>query len=149
MAKPTFQIKVTKRVTLGSVGFSGRQMNTLAQATVDAMRVRWSKGLDVNDTPAKPLGKGYARRKQRRGGAAVPDLRLTGQLIASLRVLQAENGRALIGFRDDLAILKAYANHQRRRQIGISPNDAASVRPLAVDMLQDNIRAAVRSVRAA
>lgn len=149
MAKPTFQIKVTRRITLGAVGFSGQQMNALAEATVNAMRVRWAKGLDVNDTPAKPLGRGYSRRKQRRGSQPIPDLRLTGQLIASLRVLGAENGRAKIGFRDDQAIIKAYVNHQRRQQIGISPGDAAAVRPLALDFLQQNIRSAIRSVRAA
>lgn len=149
MAKPTFSIKVTKRITLGPVGFSGQQMNTLASATVAAMVARWGRGLDVNDSPAPPLGRGYSRRKQRRGGQAIPDLRYTGQLIASLRVLEAESGRAKIGFRDDRSILKAYANHQRRNQIGISPGDAAAVRPLALDMLQQNIRSAIRSVRAA
>lgn len=149
MPNPTFQIKVTKRVTLGAIGFTGQQMAALGNATVEAMRLRWAKGMDVNDAPVRPLGRGYARRKQRRGSQPIADLRLTGQLVASLRVLHTENGRAVIGFRDDQAIVKAYVNHQRRRQIGISPNDAAAVRPLAFSFLRDNIRSAVRSVRAA
>lgn len=149
MAKPTFQIKVTKRVTLGAIGFTGQQMAAMGNATIEAMRVRWAKGMDVTDAPVRPLGRGYARRKQRRGSQPIADLRLTGQLVASLRVLESGDGRAKIGFRDDRAILKAYVNHQRRQQIGISPGDAAAVRPLAVDFLQSNIRSAVSSVRAA
>lgn len=149
MAKPTFNIKVTKRVTLSPVGFTGGQMNALGDALCVAMRARWAKGLNVNDTPARPIGVGYGRRKVRRGKQPIPDLNFTGQLVLALRVLSSEGGRCLVGFRDDRSIVKAYVNHQRRNQIGISPNDAAAVRPLAVQFLQENIRNAVRSVRAA
>jgi hypothetical protein len=145
----TFNIRVTKRVTIAPVGFSPQQMQLLGAATVEAMKARFAKGLDVQDQPAAALSRGYTRRKQRQGAAPLPDLRLTGQMLAALGVLRSAQGQCSIGFNDDQAIIKAYVNHQRRRQIGISDGDAIAVRPLALDILRSNVRAAVRSVIAA
>ena len=79
----------------------------------------------------------------------LPDLRLTGQMLAAFGVVRSGQGQCSIGFNDDKAIIKAYVNHQRRKQIGISAGDAAAVRPLALDILRSNVRTAVRSVIAA
>lgn len=144
----TFNIRVTKRLQIASVLFTGQQMNALGRTTIDAMKRRWAQGLDVQDQPAQPLHVGYSRRKQRRGANPIPDLRLTGQMYAALGVQIAEPGRCKIGFSDQQSILKAYANHQRRHQIGISDNDAREVAPLAAQFLIENIRSAVRSVAA-
>ena len=145
----TFSIRVTKRVTIAPVGFSPQQMQSLGAATVEAMKARLAKGLDVQDQPAAALSRGYTRRKQRQGAQPLPDLRLTGQMLAAFGVVRSGQGQCAIGFNDDKAIIKAYVNHQRRNQIGISEGDAAAVRPLALDILRSNVRAAVRSVIAA
>ncbi len=144
----TFNIKVTKRIQIASLIFTGEQMNALGLSTIEAMKRRWAQGLDVQDQPAAPLSTGYARRKQRRGARAMPDLLLSGQMQAALGVQVAEPGRCKIGFSDQQSILKAYANHQLRRQIGISDGDVREVAPLAAQFLNDNIRSAVRSVAA-
>lgn len=144
----TFAITVTKRIQIASVLFTGRQMNALGLSTIDAIKLRWAQGLDVQDQPAPPLSTGYARRKQRLGARPLPDLFLSGQMRAALGVQIAETGRCKIGFSDQQSILKAYANHQRRRQIGISDNDVRAVAPLAAQFLTENIRSAVRSVAA-
>jgi len=144
----TFNIKVTKRIQIASVGFTGEQMNALGLSTIEAMKRRWAKGLDVQDQPAAPLSTGYGRRKQRLGRRAVPDLFLSGQMYAAMGVQTAESGRCKIGFSDQRSILKAYANHQRRHQIGISDGDVREVAPMAAQFLIENIRSAVRSVAA-
>lgn len=143
-----FNITVTKRIQIASVLFTGEQMNALGLSTIEAMRRRWTQGLDVQDQPAATLSTGYARRKQRLGARPIPDLFLSGQMQAALGVQMAEAGRCKIGFSDQQSILKAYVNHQRRRQIGISDNDVRAVAPVAAQFLTDNIRSALRSVAA-
>lgn len=144
----TFNITVTKRIQIASVLFTGEQMNSLGLSTIEAMKRRWAQGLNVQDQPAAPLAAGYARRKQRLGARPIPDLSLSGQMQAALGVQIAEPGRCRIGFSDQRSILKAYANHQRRRQIGISDNDVRAVAPVAAQFLTENIRSALRSVAA-
>lgn len=144
----TFNIRVSKRVQIASVLFTGRQMNVLGLATIEAMKRRWAKGLDVDDKPAKPLALGYGRSKQKKGGRMIPDLFLSGQMQESLVVQQAEWGRCKIGFNSQSSILKAYTNHQRRHQIGISVDDVRRVTPLAQAFLNENVRSAVRSLAA-
>lgn len=148
MAKATFQIRVTRRVTISPVGFSADQMNVIGLATVESIKRRWAKGLDVNDRPTAPLALAYARRKQRRGLSILPNLRFTGELYRSFGVRVIAPGECRIGFGDPRSIIKAYVNQQRRRQIGISEADAGAVRPLAIAILRENIRGAVRSVAA-
>lgn len=146
---PSFGINVTKRISIAGIGLSAPQMEALGTAAIAAMQARWDKGLDVNDTPAAPLSRKYSRRKQSRGGANLPDLKLSGQLRASMSVLRNESGRVVVGPYDALSVTKAIANQQRRNQFGISRNDARVISPIAAAFLRQNIAAAITRVTAA
>ena len=148
MAQPSFTIRVSKRIEIASVLLTNQQMNSISLTTIAAMKARWAQGLDVNDQPARPLSRGYSRLKLRKGRAAIADLFLTGQMQSSFVPLSAASGKATIGFNNSIAILKAYTNHKRRNQIGISDGDTRAVTPMVEQFLIDNIRSAVRSIAA-
>jgi hypothetical protein len=147
--KPSFSIKVTRRIAIGGIGLSVDQMRTVGLAMIDAQTLRWARGLDVNDQPAGELSRSFARRKLQAGKRGTPDLNFTGNMLAAYGILNAAPGRLTLGFSNDVSILKAYANHQRRNQLGISDSDARAVSPVVRDMYSENIRRAVVSLRAA
>lgn len=149
MAKPSFSIRATRRIVIGGIGLSADQMRTVGLSTIDAQKQRWARGLDVNDQPARELSRGFTRRKLRAGKRPTADLNFTGRMLAAYGILNAAPGRLTLGFSDDASILKAYVNHQRRNQLGISEADARAVSPVVRDLYSENILRAITSRRAA
>jgi len=60
---------------------------------------RTAKGIGANGSAFRPLSRGYRLAKQASGRNPVPDLRLSGQMLNNLKVLQIVGPKlALIGF---------------------------------------------------
>lgn len=144
----TFNIKVARHLRVPVFGLTNQQRFTLAQMQIAAIRERTAKGLDVNDQAARPLSAPYARRKARRGLPAVPDLRLTGNLMKSLQVQQISGTEIKIGFSGGVNALKAAVNHARRNQLGVSRNEQQMLHEEGSRMLKENWRAAIRAIAA-
>lgn len=85
------------------------------------------RALDVFDQPAPPLKPGYAKLKGRRFGSTVRDLKATGRMRRSMKVLSAAVNKVTLGFTDAVTNMRAAINNRRVRQYGVSPTDQAVV----------------------
>jgi hypothetical protein len=98
MGKPV-NIYVKKKLQLGKLNFSQRQMLAVGNAGLNSIKARTKKALDAEDKPAKLKSKSWARIKARHGLRNVKDLRGTGQMytdkIAAFRGRVAKTKRKL------------------------------------------------------
>jgi hypothetical protein len=119
----------------------------------DSIAARISKGLNANDTPARPLkpgrnGKrGYPDYKAARGLKPIRDWFWTGRTMRSLKVRSANENTATIGFIDPNADRIAHANNLRERQFALSPKDCKTLSSIVLTTLRQ--RRVVRICRAA
>jgi hypothetical protein len=133
-----FQTKITKARFVYSP-LSGERMAGIGKSLIDTIFERWDRGLDVQDTPARPLTAKYARFKSySRRKRAVRDYDLTGKLRSSIQALSANQNKVTVGpidgmhsrlkgggqlsFSDVLTI-----NQRRWRMWGVSPAEKAKL----------------------
>lgn len=115
-----FETKI-KRKRFEVTAFPPERMIAIGQRVIESEQRRIQAALTVDDTAARPLKEKYKLRKQRKGGKGIRDLTLTGMTLRSRKVISAENRRAVIGFTNAQAIIRARANNKRERQFGMSP----------------------------
>lgn len=147
-----FQARITRaRWVLGP--FTSEDMLAIGSVVRDSIAERIGKGLNVDDSPAKPLKpgrnghRGYPDYKAARGLQPFRDWFWTGRTMRSLKVKSASENRVVIGFVDPNADRIAHVNNLRERQFGVSPLDRKAINAAVVVLLR---RArAVRVVRAA
>jgi hypothetical protein len=120
MARRRFQTKITRARFVVSP-FTSEQMVEIGQAAVGSILDRIERGENVLDQPAAPLAKRYQAYKARRSPPAIRNWKLTGRTLRALRLLRANENRAVIGFSDPEAGRRAAINNQRERQFGLSP----------------------------
>ena len=123
-----FQAKITRaRWVLGP--FTSEDMLSIGTAVRDSIAQRIGKGLNANDEPAKPLKpgrnghRGYPDYKIAHGLQPLRDWFWTGRTMRSLKVKNANENRAVIGFVDPKADLVAHVNNLREKAFGISTKD--------------------------
>lgn len=122
-----YQTKIRKaRVVVGA--FSSEQMMQVGNALAGSIKFRIQRGLDVYDQPAKPLKKGYAIAKSRKGLRNVRDWTWTGETMRALNLLDVNENRGRIGFADPKSDKKAHYNNMRDRQFGVSPRDGETMK---------------------
>ena len=119
---------VIKKARFSYSGISPQQMQSIAQVLADDIRSRILRAEDAFDNPAPTLkngnkGKGYQTYKARRNPPAIRNWQYTGRTLRSLKVLQANQNRALIGFTDPHSNMVAAVNNRRWRQFGVSPRN--------------------------
>jgi hypothetical protein len=120
--------------------YAANEMQGFAQALADSVRARIRSGQNIYDQPAAPLkpGKpgrrGYPDYKSARGLQPIRDWTWSGHTLRCLKVLTANENRAVIGFLDEAmpgrrqtASQIAFYNNQRERQWGVSPRDRQAV----------------------
>jgi hypothetical protein len=116
-------------------GYSPQVMNDMAENFIlESIRPRIRQALDVNDQPVPPLGKNYAKRKQRSGMNPVRDWTLSGDTLKALSVLVAGHNTATIGFVGPIANRRAYINNSYYRQFGVSPSDSQKLTRIRAEM---------------
>jgi hypothetical protein len=136
---PRFQT-VIRRARFVYSPYTAEEMQGFAQVLADAIRARIQSGQNIYDQPAAPLkpGKpgrrGYPDYKAARGLRAIRDWTWTGHTLRCLKVLTANENRAVIGFlneampgRKQTASEIAFYNNLRERQWGVSARDRAAV----------------------
>ena len=101
-------------------------MVEIGQVAVDSIKARLARAENIYDQPAKPLsegkrGGGYRRYKSRKAPPAIRNWKLTGRTLRGMNVLRANENRAVIGFSDPVAGMRAAINQKRERQFGLSP----------------------------
>jgi hypothetical protein len=130
-----FTPKITRARFVYS-GVSSEQMASLGNAVLNAVADRIKKGVNCQDSPAKPLkpgrnGKlGYPDYKARRGIAPIrnwisqiqwPKNRI--KTMRALKVKSANENRVVIGFIDPAADRIAHINNMQEKMFGLSPKD--------------------------
>jgi len=123
---------VLKRARIGTPGFSADTMLRFGNLLNNSIRDRFNAALDIYDNAAKPLAEGYAKYKQKGSttgarrfspGDPIRNLRLTGQLQRSMKVLSASQNRARLGFVDPVSDNRMTLNQRRSNMYGVSPKD--------------------------
>jgi hypothetical protein len=120
--------------------YTPEQMRGFAQILADSVKMRIQRGLNTADVPAAPLsmrGKRYKRYfyiKKAKGLNPIRDWTFTGHTLSCMKVLEANENRAIIGFlpamlpgRSRSAAQIAFYNNMREPQFGTSPTDKQAV----------------------
>jgi len=134
---------VVRRARFAYSPFTAQEMQGFAQLLADTIRARIQSGQNIYDQPAAPLKpglpgrRGYPDYKSARGLQPIRDWTWSGHTMRCLKVLTANQNRAVIGFLDEAmpgrtqtASQIAFWNNLRERMWGFSPNDRARVIPL-------------------
>jgi hypothetical protein len=121
-------------------------MQGFAQLLADTIRKRIQSGQNIYDQAATPLKpakagrRGYPDYKAAHGLQPIRDWTWTGHTMRCLKVLTANENRAVLGFLDEAmpgrsqtASQIAFWNNQRERQWGLSPADRDRVIPLILN----------------
>jgi hypothetical protein len=87
------------------------------------MKDRLATGSDVLDQPAKPLGKGYAKQKLKKGKQAIRDLRYSGNLLGSIHVVDSASDHVAVKVEGFTPFRKGIINQHIDPWFGLSRHD--------------------------
>ena len=120
--------------------YTATEMQGFAQVLADSIRARIQSGQNIYDQSAAPLKpglsgrRGYPDYKAARGLRPLRDWTWSGHTLRCLKVLTANENRAVIGFLDEAlpgrrltASQIAHINNRREVQWGVSPRDRQAV----------------------
>lgn len=138
---PRFEIKA-KQPDIVAPKFTSEQMAEIAAYSVQVMKERDAQAIDVLDQPAKPLQPKYAERKAKKGRASVRDLRLTGNLLGSIHVVESDATHAKVKVEGSTPYRKGIFNQHIDPWFGLSHHDDQrvmdeKVRPIFSQNLKD------------
>src|SRR5579884_891005 len=94
MPGTTVSIYFKKQMRLDRLNFNQMQMFKLGTVAVANVINRVTAALGPDDTPAKPLQKGYAIQKTRRGLGNRRNLTYTGDMLRNLSVRSVSENKA-------------------------------------------------------
>lgn len=134
MAALKFQ-PVIRRARVGTPGFSADAMLRFANVLNNSIGTRMDRALDVYDSSAPALSPRYKRSKERRLGVGIRDLRWTGRTRRGMRVLSAQQNKAVLGFSDPVAQDRMRINNRRSRQYGVSPINRQDLERVVLESL--------------
>lgn len=142
---PRFEIKVSKRPNIQVSAFTEQQMQNIGEFAVEAMKERVATATDVLDKPAKPLQPKYAQQKIKKGKQPVRDIRLTGNTLGSVQVIEHDATHVKIGIRGSTPYRKAIFNQNIDPWFGLSEKDddrvlAEKVQPIFAQNLKDVLK---------
>lgn len=122
---------------------SGQLPSILADKAIQIIRARTGRGLDVNLRPFRPYSPSYAKKRRDSGLRAKPvNLRVTGRMLDSMRVISSRQGLAQVGWTDDREGDKAERNEELGRVfVGVShPSEQAQLDAVASAYIDATIR---------
>lgn len=125
----SFTIKLVHipRINPDALRFDEGDMRDVGETFKNAAKMRIAKGVNSFDQPMPKLTDKYRGEKLRRGKSGIRDLRLTGNLLGSIAVLQASPGRSVVGIKGATPNLKYRVNQRISPWWGVSPTDGAAV----------------------
>jgi hypothetical protein len=129
------KIKVTQTGRIKPPNLDNGQLTAIGNDMVAAQKERWSKGINAEGNPAKPLSKRYLFIKKKFTGASRPirDMKMTGQTLANFSLRKAVNGviRAENSTRETRR--RALRSQQVEEMIGFAGSDQVVVFREALD----------------
>lgn len=127
-------------ISLDRLKFDRDQMSDIGQVAVNSELERLSRGVDSNDQPAPPLNPRYEKRKIKAGATPIRDNRLTGEMLASFGVRNADTNSASVGFSSEISEIKAERTQRLAPMIGLSPTDEAAAVKKAEQHFAENVQ---------
>lgn len=139
---PRYEIKVKHEPDIKAPSFTAPQMQQIAEYAEQVIRERSATGTNALDQPAKPLQPKYAKKKAAKGLPAVRDLRLSGNMLGSMAVLEADASHAKVGIKGATPFRKGIFNQNIDPWFPLSPHDEErvlneKVRPIFAQNLKD------------
>ena len=131
----TVRVYQKRQLRLDLLSFKHRQMYELGNVGVAAVKQRVAAAIGPTDAPAKPLSRGYAIWKTRKGKGNRRNLWLTGEMLTNFTVRTVSENRARANVSSRKARIKAWANQKREAWMVFSPNNKAAVVDAARKML--------------
>ena len=158
---PSVKVWVKKRVVLGKLSFTQRQMYKLGVRALEVFQNRTFRAITPEERPAKPLTPGYARLKKRWGFSGLRDLHgpgkfagrvragqmskaafkraYPGHMMDALRPTSVTEGGVKAGFTTQAAKLKAWANEQREKFMAWSASDIKAIFERARELFVESV----------
>jgi hypothetical protein len=123
------KIRVTQTGRVKPPNLDNGQLTAIGREMVEAQKLRWSKAINADGNPAKPLSKKYLFMKKKFTGASRPrrDMKMTGQTVANFGLRKAINGviRAENSTRETRR--RAQRASDTEQMIGFSGSDQVTV----------------------
>jgi len=141
----TVRIKARSRIRLTGTTFRQFQMLQVGKAALESFKKRVTSGRTPQDTPSKPLTKGYAIRKTKQlRRKADRDLRLSGAMLDNLTVRSANDNQVTASLTSRKQRIKALANERIQPWLAFSPSDRRNVVQVAQALFRTIVRYMVR-----
>ncbi len=142
MATKSVRIWQKRQLRLDTLTFRQRDMVTIGSAGLLSVFRRLSMAQGPNDTAAKPLKKRYAiyKSKLRKGNRR--DLKLTGAMLANLKLRTVTDNSARAGLTSQKERVKGWANMKREIWLTFSPLNRRAVMAKAAEIfarVKDNL----------
>jgi hypothetical protein len=120
-----FKISVKNSGRLKAPKLDNGQFTKIGQAMVAAQLERWSKGINANGAPAKPLSPKYAAMKRiyTRNEHPIRDNKMTGALVKNFQLRKAMDGVIRAEPTQRLTRTQAQRAEQYEEMIGLAPSD--------------------------
>ncbi len=111
-----------KQLRLDHLTFRQREMYEIGEAGLASVKRRLAQARGPADSPAKPLGKGYAIMKARKlRKASRRDLSLTGAMLANLTLRTVSENSAKAALTAQKQRIKGWANMKKEPWLVFSP----------------------------
>ena len=123
MPEPRVRVFVKRRLRLDLLNYDQQQMYKLGVMGVDEVVERTSKAKNADDQPSKPLQRGYAIYKTRRGLSNRRNLTFSGDMLRNLSVRSVSRNFAKAEWTKKDPRKKALANNQIEEFAAFSPRN--------------------------
>jgi hypothetical protein len=127
MPEPRVRVFVKRRLRLDLLNYDQQQMFKLGVVGLSDVLDRIGKSKNTEDQPAKPLKRGYAIRKTKRGLGNRRNLKFTGAMLQNLSVRTVSRNFARAGMTTLKQRQKALANSRIEEFASFSPRNQQRV----------------------
>ena len=121
------RINLIKPKKLEPLIFTRSDLVRIGAKAIETVTQRCAKGLNVNDRAGKQLSPSYRARKIALGQPGIRNLMLSGAMLGSMTVVEADQGHVTIGFTRQAELAVAAKNQDRDPFFGLSKNDEGKI----------------------
>ncbi len=135
MASRRIAVFVKRQNRFGKLTYNQQQMYRLGVFGVSEVLNRIGKSKNIEDGPAKPLGRGYAIKKTKLGLGNRRNLKFTGDMLRNLSVRTVSTDYAMARLTSQKQRDKGTANSKIEEWLSFSPSNQRRVTEVGRDIL--------------
>lgn len=133
------ETNIPKRTRSRAPKFFDLQMGQIGAAGLKAFKERVGRAIGVDDAPAKPLTKRYARFKSKHGKGNRRNLQFTGDMLNNLTIRSATERQVRVAFTKTKERQKALANQRRSEFMPWAQSDSETVFEVARRIFKEEV----------